>query len=164
VIFFLTPFYEQRLEIARAIGDRRSEGNTLGNLGIAYAALGNVRQAIAYYEQALAITREIGDRRGEGNALGNLGIAYAVLADPERAISFHEQNLAIALGGLYWPPTAQRQWRLESGPNPASMMVAGVDNEPLAQATRAIFGLPKPPTDDAAEMEDRSAFLRCVSD
>ena len=36
-------------------------------LGLAYAALGDVRRAIENYEQALVISREIGDRRGEGN-------------------------------------------------------------------------------------------------
>ena len=50
--------------IAREIGDRRGEGNALGNLGIAYADLGQVEKAIGYYEQRLVIAREIGDRRG----------------------------------------------------------------------------------------------------
>src|SRR5262249_40754725 len=53
-------FYEQRLAIAREIGDRRGEGATLGNLGLAHADLGQVEKAIGYYEQALAIAREIG--------------------------------------------------------------------------------------------------------
>ena len=60
-------YYEQALLISREIGDRRGEGHWLGNLGIAYAALGEVRRAIEHYEQALLISREIGDRRGEGN-------------------------------------------------------------------------------------------------
>ena len=84
------------LVIAREIGDRRGEGNALGNLGIAYADLGQAERAIGFYEQHLAIAREIGDRRGEGNALGNLGIAYAGLGQAERAIGFYEQQLAIA--------------------------------------------------------------------
>ncbi|RIK16160.1 MAG: hypothetical protein DCC52_17950, partial [Chloroflexi bacterium] len=50
-------FYEQRLVIAREIGDRRGEGNALGNLGNAYADLGDARQAIAFYEQHLVIAR-----------------------------------------------------------------------------------------------------------
>ena len=89
-------FYEQRLAIAREIGDRRGEGTALGNLGIAYADLGQVERAIGFYEQHLAIAREIGDRRGEGNTLGNLGLAYADLGQVERAIDFYEQALAIA--------------------------------------------------------------------
>jgi tetratricopeptide (TPR) repeat protein len=81
---------------ARQIGDRRREGNALGNLGIAHADLGEPRRAIEYHEQNLVIAREIGDRRSEGNALGNLGNAHADLGDPRRAIEHHEQNLVIA--------------------------------------------------------------------
>ena len=34
-----------------AIGDRRGEGKSLRDLGIAHAALGNARRAIGLYEQ-----------------------------------------------------------------------------------------------------------------
>ena len=82
-------------EVARAVGDRRGEGNALGNLGLAYADLGEVRRAIEYYEQALVIAREIGDRRGEGNRLGSLGLAYAALGEVRRAIECYDQALVI---------------------------------------------------------------------
>ncbi len=81
---------------ARVVEDRHGEGIALGNLGNAYAGLGDVRRAIEYYEQRLVIAREIGDRRGEGNALGNLGVAYANLGDVRRAIEHYEQALAIS--------------------------------------------------------------------
>ena len=87
---------EAALKGCRAIGDRRGEGNALGNLGIAYAALGETRKAIDYYEQRLVIARAIGDRRGEGNALGNLGIAYADLGETREAIEHHQQALVIS--------------------------------------------------------------------
>jgi tetratricopeptide (TPR) repeat protein len=80
----------------REIGDRRGEGNDLGNLGNAYAALGDARKAIEFYEQALVIAREIGDRRNEGAWLGSLGLAYFALGDARKAIEFYEQALAIA--------------------------------------------------------------------
>ena len=57
------------------MGDRRGEGQTLGNLGLAYASLGDARQAISFYEQHLVIAREIGDRRGEAIVSWNLGLA-----------------------------------------------------------------------------------------
>ncbi|NAS89575.1 hypothetical protein C4E24_07580, partial [ANME-1 cluster archaeon AG-394-G21] len=56
-------YYEQALAIAREIGDRRGEGNSLGNLGLAYSDLGQEEKAIEYYEQALAIGKEIKDPR-----------------------------------------------------------------------------------------------------
>ncbi|HQI86769.1 MAG TPA: tetratricopeptide repeat protein [Anaerolineae bacterium] len=86
---------EAALRAARALGDRGAEGAHLGNLGLAYADLGDARHAIAFYEQRLVIARKIGDRRGEGNALGNLGLAYADLGDARRAIAFYEQALEI---------------------------------------------------------------------
>ncbi|WP_204150468.1 tetratricopeptide repeat protein, partial [Leptolyngbya sp. CCY15150] len=69
---------------AREIGDRQGEGNTLGNLGIAYNSLGQYERAIEFHQQYLTIAREIGDRQGEGNTLGNLGIAYNSLGQYER--------------------------------------------------------------------------------
>ena len=44
--------YQQALAIAQEIGDRRGEGTWLGNLGIAYANLGQVEQAIDTYHGA----------------------------------------------------------------------------------------------------------------
>jgi tetratricopeptide (TPR) repeat protein len=84
------------IEASRKRGDRRNEGNWLGNLGIAYADLGEAAKAIGYYEQALDISREIGDRRGEGAHLGNLGNAYANLGEAAKAIGYYEQALDIS--------------------------------------------------------------------
>ncbi len=84
---------EAALSAARQLKDHAAEGSHLGNLGIAYANLGETRRAIEFFEQQLVITREIGDRRGEGNVLGNLGNAYADLGETRRAIEFHEQAL-----------------------------------------------------------------------
>jgi len=83
-------------EASREIGDRQGEGVTLGNLGNAYADLGQVEEAIASYTQALEIAREIGDRRNEGNWLGNLGNAYAALGQVKEAIESYIQALDIA--------------------------------------------------------------------
>jgi tetratricopeptide (TPR) repeat protein len=84
------------LAAARRLKNRQAEGIHLGNLGLAYWALGEPRRAIEFYEQDLVIAREIGDRRGEGAVLGNLGSAYLALGDPRRAIEFYEQDLVIA--------------------------------------------------------------------
>ena len=67
---------EAQVKAARLAGNRNAEGNALGNLGNAYAAVGNARKAIEFYELALAIAREIGDRNVEGANLSNLGSAY----------------------------------------------------------------------------------------
>ena len=63
-----------RCRVLPCSGPPPGEGAHLGNLGLAYADLGEVRRAIEYYEQALAIAREIGDRHGEANDHFNLGL------------------------------------------------------------------------------------------
>ena len=77
------------------MGDRRGEGNDLGNLGLAYADLGETRRSIHFYEQALLIDREIGDRRGEGTALWNMSLALDQLGQRAQAIQYAEQALII---------------------------------------------------------------------
>ena len=86
---------EIQLAAAHRLKRRRSEGYAIGNLGLAYADLGEARKAIEFYEQALAIDREFGDRRGEGIAFNNLGLAYADLGEARKAIEFYEQALVI---------------------------------------------------------------------
>ncbi len=88
-------YYEQRLSIAREIGDRYGQGIALGNLGIAYKDLGKIQKAIGYYEQRLAIAHELGDRHGEGKVLGNLGNAYSHLGKSQKAIEYFEKILIV---------------------------------------------------------------------
>ena len=87
---------EIALAAAQRLQHRVNEGAALGNLGLAYANLGDTRRAIQFHEQALLIVREIGNRRSEGAVLGNLGVAYANLGEPHRAIQFYDQHLTIA--------------------------------------------------------------------
>ncbi len=87
---------EAALDACRRLGDRDREGAALGNLGLALAALGEPRKAIAFHEQVLTIARDSGDRHYEGNALGNLGTAWDNLGEPRKAIEFHEQALTIS--------------------------------------------------------------------
>ncbi len=67
----------------------------MGNLGNAYADLGEPRRAIEYYEQHLAIAREIGDRRGEGNALFNMSLSLDQLGERAQAVAGAEAALQI---------------------------------------------------------------------
>jgi tetratricopeptide (TPR) repeat protein/cellulose biosynthesis protein BcsQ len=83
------------LRAARALGDRLSEANALGNLGVAHKALGQAQKAIDFFDQRLDIARQIKDRAGESKALGNLGVAYAALSQTQKAIEFYQQRLEI---------------------------------------------------------------------
>jgi tetratricopeptide (TPR) repeat protein len=76
---------ERGIEAARRSKDKTLEGVHLGNLGLAYADLGEPRKAIEHYEQALKISREIGDRRGESHRCWNLGLEHEKAGDLQRA-------------------------------------------------------------------------------
>jgi tetratricopeptide (TPR) repeat protein len=87
---------QQAIAIFHEIGDRRREGVTLGNLGIAYYEVGQVEQAAETFQQGLPLARETGDRHTEGVLLGNLGTAYQGLGQADRAIETIQQAVAIA--------------------------------------------------------------------
>ena len=86
---------ETALVAARQLKDKNMEGAHLGNLGNAYADLGDAKKAIEYYEKCLTIHQEIGDRRGEGNDLGNMGVSYKNLGETHKAIEYYERALVI---------------------------------------------------------------------
>ncbi len=109
----------QQLVIVREIGDRRGEGNALGNLGSAHANLGDTRKAVEFQEQALVIDREIGDRRGEGTDSFNLALKLWRLGERARALQLMETAWKIFTA--IESPNAERagellqKWRGEMG-------------------------------------------------
>ncbi len=87
---------ETGLKASKMMRDQGNEGVHLGNLGMAYADMGETRRAIGYLERALKIARKMRDRRNEGAELVNLGLAYAHLGEIRKAIEYHEQALKIS--------------------------------------------------------------------
>lgn len=94
---------ESALASARRLENRSNEVGHLGNLAIAYTALGEYRRAIEFNKQVLSISREMGRHRVEGKALINLAIAYSNLGECHRAINYLEQSL------LYFQQMSDRQ-------------------------------------------------------
>jgi CHAT domain-containing protein len=88
--------WQQALTMYRKIEDREGERTVLGNLGLAYRALGNYAEAIEYLQQSLTISRELKDRKQEAYALGNLGVTYRNLGDDAKEIEYLQQSLNIA--------------------------------------------------------------------
>jgi tetratricopeptide (TPR) repeat protein len=83
-------------DAALKYGDMNNQNKALGNIGTAYAHLGENRKAIEYWERALKIAHEIGDKQRQGAWLGNLGNAYANLNDGHKAIEYYKRALEIA--------------------------------------------------------------------
>ncbi|MFI0422321.1 BTAD domain-containing putative transcriptional regulator [Spongiactinospora sp. 9N601] len=83
--------------MARRFGDRLSEANALGDLGIMFRLLGDLPQAHDHLHQALTITRELGNQPGEADLLNELGETVRAMGDPTRALGHHQ--VAVLLAG-----------------------------------------------------------------
>ena len=90
----------QSLTLARKIGDRASEANSLINLGnIDYVlGVGKLPHAIKNYEEAKEIFQAIDDQYGEAKCLNNLGSTYQLLGEYPNAIKCHRKSLKIYRG------------------------------------------------------------------
>lgn len=69
-------FHEQSLHLSQSIGDKKSEGRTLGNIGRTYSAMGNKLKAIEFYQKALDIAVDLSDLRHMGIWYENMGADY----------------------------------------------------------------------------------------
>ena len=87
--------FEQALVIFREIGERKSEGVILNNIGEVYRSLGEYPKALDYYQQSLAIDKQVGDKAGEGITLNNIGLVYRNLGEYAKALDYYQQSLAI---------------------------------------------------------------------
>jgi tetratricopeptide (TPR) repeat protein len=87
---------ESALSAARKMNRSISESNSLGNIGIGYANLGDTYKAIEFFDQQLVIARETGDLRSKCRALVNLGVGYKNLNKAHEAIEMLKQAQVIA--------------------------------------------------------------------
>jgi tetratricopeptide (TPR) repeat protein len=65
----------------------------LGNLGLCYQSLGDIRQATDLLHQALEISERKGSLRGQAADLGNLGICYRSKGEYSKAVDFYKRSL-----------------------------------------------------------------------
>ena len=87
--------YERAVEIARRVGDRKSEGEALQNLANAFYYQRNFPRALESYEQRLAIERERQDREAIASAL--LGVAIIRYSYAEYGVALSRYREALAL-------------------------------------------------------------------
>lgn len=81
------PKLEEALRIAREIGDRSLERDSLNNLANTYQVLGRLPEAMEHYQLSLAITREIGSRQHLAILANNIGELHGRLGDHHAALA-----------------------------------------------------------------------------
>ena len=88
-------FFEEHLEINRAIGDKWGIANALNNLGIAALRQSDHEAARKLYEESLAFWREIDNPPALALSLNNLGNVAKAQGNFARAQTLYEEGIAI---------------------------------------------------------------------
>ncbi len=88
-------WYEERLLIARELGNKTVIASSLVNLGPVHLALGDVAIARALYEEALGMRQDLTDRALVAGLLNNLGNLVRNSGDASAARAMYEESLAI---------------------------------------------------------------------
>jgi non-specific serine/threonine protein kinase len=88
--------FEQALDLATQLADRKQMARTLMNLGVIALYTDDHATALARYQQAGDIWRELGDLRGQSVMCQNLAIVYELMGRPEQAMPLLEQSVELA--------------------------------------------------------------------
>lgn len=87
--------FEEHLQLAREIGDLRSQIVALTNLGAALSTLGHSDYGLRAFDEALSIARRTSDSSGEAKALYDKAVVLEKLGFRHTGIEFAEAALEI---------------------------------------------------------------------
>jgi predicted ATPase/DNA-binding SARP family transcriptional activator len=90
--------FEQALDLATQLADRKQMARTLMNLGVIALYTDDHATALARYQQAGDIWRDLDDLRGQSVMCQNLAIVYELMGRPEEAMPLLEQSVELARG------------------------------------------------------------------
>jgi len=88
-------YYQQSLEVRRAIGDEANVAGVLGSLGNVAQALGEWQEAKSLFEQTFELSRKIGNRIWQGTSLTCLGNVTRYLGDFDAGRAYLGEALVI---------------------------------------------------------------------
>jgi tetratricopeptide (TPR) repeat protein len=88
--------FEEALELAETLPDRRQMARSLMNLGVIALFLEDYTTALARYERAGEIWQELGEVRGQSLMCQNMAIVHEALGEFEQATPLLEQSVELA--------------------------------------------------------------------
>ena len=88
-------FYNQSLDISKALDNKEAQGRSLNNIGLTYEAQKQYARALEIYQQALIARREAEDLPGEASTLNNIGLAHTKMNQPRQGVEPIQQALVI---------------------------------------------------------------------
>jgi len=82
-------YYQRALDIYKAIGDERGEGEILGGLGLIYFNSKNFEKSLSFYKDAVKARVRVDDKQLTGNSLNSIGAIFLnFLPDYEQSLHF----------------------------------------------------------------------------
>jgi len=82
-------------DLATSIGNKKSVGTTLGNMGVYYANTGNIPEAMKLFLEKLAVMKELDDRAEQVGTLSNIGALYDWQGNVPKSIENYAEALKI---------------------------------------------------------------------
>jgi tetratricopeptide (TPR) repeat protein len=89
------PKYEEALKVWQGLRDIAGEAETLYSIGMVYAALSQMQDALKYFDLARMSAESLDDKTILASVVNDAGAIYSALDDQPRAIDFYRQALAI---------------------------------------------------------------------
>lgn len=86
-------YSNQAYELARKIGYRKGEAQSLNNIGVSYYFQLDYENALYYFKKSLEIRQELGDKKEIVASLNNIGIVYDEVNEYENALDYYLQSL-----------------------------------------------------------------------
>jgi len=80
---------------AEEMGDLRTRGAMLNNLGLVLTALGHPNEGMDVQRESLAVREKVGDLRGQAVTLGSMGLALHSVGKWKEALDWHRSALKL---------------------------------------------------------------------
>ncbi|CAH1250228.1 TTC28 [Branchiostoma lanceolatum] len=89
-------YYEQALDLARQLKDRREEGRAYNRLGLVYCEMGEYEAALGWSKKFLKVSQDYEDTEGQIRAHTEIGDVYSLLGKLDQATSHFNTALQMA--------------------------------------------------------------------
>lgn len=90
---------KKAIELAREIGNKKSEGIALGNIGVYYAMTGSLPDAMKSFQEKLSVMKGLNEKTEQVGVLSNIGAIYDWQGNVQRSMESYAEALKI-LGSL----------------------------------------------------------------
>jgi len=88
-------YFKKSLQLAKEHGDRRSEGDALGNIGVTYYSKGDLENASKFYKKSITVYEEIGNPKRGLTSLNNIAVISTIQGRYLEALENYNKSLIL---------------------------------------------------------------------